>query len=47
MNDKSPSSTDNLVSNLINIVYKCNSFGMMDLFILEWLLTKDTHTLLL
>ena len=32
LNDKSPSSTDNLVSNLVNIVNKCKSFRVMDLF---------------
>ena len=32
LNDKSPSSTENLVSNLVNIVNKCKSFGVMDLF---------------
>ena len=47
LNGKSPSSTENLVSNLVNIVSKCKSFGVMDLFFLEPLLTKDTHTLLL
>ena len=33
LNNKSPSSTDELVSNLVNIVNKCKSFGVMDLFI--------------
>ena len=32
LNNKSPSSTDDLVSNLVKIVDKCKSFGMMDLF---------------
>ena len=31
LNNKSPSSTDNLVSNLVRIVNKCKSFGGMDL----------------
>ena len=33
LNDKSPSSTDNLVSNLVNIDNKCKSYGVMDLFV--------------
>ena len=33
LTDKSPSSTDNLMSNLVNIVSKCKSFGVMDLFV--------------
>ena len=33
VNDKSSSSTDNLMSNLVNIVNKCKSFGVMDLFV--------------
>ena len=33
LNDKSPSSTDNLMSNLVNIVKKYKSFGVMDLFV--------------
>ena len=33
LNNKSPSSTDNLVSNLVKIVDKCKSFGLMDLFV--------------
>ena len=33
LNDKSSSSTDNLMSNLVNIVNKCKSFGVMDLFV--------------
>ena len=33
LNDKSPSSTDSLVSNSVNIVNKCKLFGVMDLFI--------------
>ena len=33
LNNKSPSSTDNLVSNLVKIVNRCKSFGMMDLFV--------------
>ena len=33
LNDISPSSTDNLVSNLDNIGNKCKSFGVMDLFV--------------
>ena len=33
LNDKSPSSTDNLMSNLVNIVNKCKSFGVMDLLV--------------
>ena len=33
LNDISPSSTDNLVSNLDNISNKCKSFGVMDLFV--------------
>ena len=31
LNNKSPSSTDNLVSNLVKIVNKCKSYGGMDL----------------
>ena len=33
LKDKSSSSTDNLMSNLVNIVNKCKSFGVMDLFL--------------
>ena len=33
LNNKSPSSTDDLVSNLVKIVDKCKSFGVMDLFV--------------
>ena len=33
LNNKSLSSTDDLVSNLVNIVNKCKSFGVMDLFV--------------
>ena len=33
LNDKSPSSNDNLVSNLVNIVNKCKSFRVMGLFV--------------
>ena len=33
LNDKSPSSTDNLVSNFVNIVSKYKSFGVMNLFV--------------
>ena len=33
LTDKSPSNTDNLVSDLVNIVNKCKSFGVMDLFV--------------
>ena len=33
LNDKSPSSTDSLVSNSVNIVNKCKLFGVMDLFV--------------
>ena len=33
LNDKSPSSTDDLVSNLVKIANKCKSFGVMDLFV--------------
>ena len=33
LTDKSPSSTDNLVSDLVNIVNKSKSFGVMDLFV--------------
>ena len=33
VNDKSSRSADNLMSNLVNIVNKCKSFGVMDLFI--------------
>ena len=33
LNDKSPSSIDDLVSNLVDIVNKCKSFGVMDLFV--------------
>ena len=33
LNNKSSSSTDNLVSNLVNIVNKCKFFGVMDLFV--------------
>ena len=32
LNNKSPSSTDDLVSNLVEIVNKCKSFGVMDPF---------------
>ena len=47
LNNKSPSSTDDLVSNLVEIVNKCKSFGVMDPFFLELILTKDSHTMLL
>ena len=33
LNNKSPSSIDILVSNLAKFVNKCNSFGVMDLFV--------------
>ena len=33
LNDKSPNSTDNLVSNLVNIANKCKSFEIIDLFV--------------
>ena len=33
LNDKLSSSTDNLISNLVNIVDKCKSFGVVDLFV--------------
>ena len=33
LNDKLSRSTDNLMSNLVNIVNKCKSFGVMDLFL--------------
>ena len=33
LNNKLPSSTDDLVSNLVIIVDKCKSFGVMDLFV--------------
>ena len=33
LNHKSRSSTDNLVSNLVSIVNKCKSLGVMDLFV--------------
>ena len=33
MNNKSPSSTDDLVSNLVKIFNKCKSFVVMDLFV--------------
>ena len=33
LNNKSPSRTDDLVSNLVKIVNKCKSFGVMDLFV--------------
>ena len=33
LNDKLSSSTDNLISNLVNIVDKCKSFGVIDLFV--------------
>ena len=33
LNDNSLSSNDNLMSNLVNIVNKCKSFGVMDLFV--------------
>ena len=33
LSNKWPSSTDNLVSNLVNIVKECKSFGEMDLFV--------------
>ena len=33
LNNKSPSSTDDLLSNLVKIVSKCKSFGVMDLFV--------------
>ena len=47
VNNKSPSSTDDLVSNLVKIVNKCKYFGVMIFLFLELLLTKDSHTLLL
>ena len=47
LNNKSPSSTDDLVSNLVEIVNKCKSFGVMDPSFLELILTKDSHTMLL
>ena len=47
LNDKSPGRTDNLVSNLVNIVNKCKSLGMMDLLFLESFLIKGSRTLLL
>ena len=33
LNDKSPISIDDLVSNLVDIVNKCKKFGVMDLFV--------------
>ena len=33
LNDKTSSITDNLISNLVNIVNKCKSLGVMDLFV--------------
>ena len=33
LDNKSASSVENLVSNLVKIVNKCKSFGMMDLFV--------------
>ena len=33
LNDKLSRSTDNLMSNLVNIVNKCKLFGVMDLFL--------------
>ena len=33
LNDKLPSSIDDLVSDLVDIVNKCKSFGVMDLFV--------------
>ena len=33
LNDKSSSSTDNLMSNLVNIVNKCKSIVVKDLFV--------------
>ena len=33
LNDKLSRSNDNLMSNLVNIVNKCKSFGVMDLFL--------------
>ena len=33
LNNKSPSSTEDLVSNLVKIVNKCKSFGVMDPFV--------------
>ena len=33
LNNKWPSSADDLVSNLVKIVNKCKSFGVMDLFV--------------
>ena len=33
LNNKSPNTTDDLVSDLVKIVSKCKSFGVMDLFI--------------
>ena len=45
LNDKSPSSTDNVVSNLLNLVNKFKSFGVMDLFVSGILFNKDSHTL--
>ena len=47
LNNKSPSGTDDLVSNLVKIVNKCKYFGVMIFLFLELLLTKDSHTLLL
>ena len=32
LNNKSPSSTDDLLSNLVEIVSKCKSFGVMNIF---------------
>ena len=33
LNDKSPNKTDNLTSNLVNIVMECKSFGATNLFV--------------
>ena len=33
LNNKSPSSADDVVSSLVKIVNKCKSFGVMDLFV--------------
>ena len=47
LNDKSPSSTGNLLSNLDNIGNKCKSFGVMDLFVSGITFNKRLPTLLL
>ena len=44
--DKSSSSTDNLMSYLVNVANKCKSFGVMVFSFLESVLTKDSHKLL-